>query len=88
MKIILILFLVAICVSLFTGLFFLMKDEGKSRRTANALTWRVGLQIGLIIVLIVAFFMGWLRPHDVYPDQSGNGTAQTQEQVSGERGKN
>lgn len=72
MKIILVLFLIAICIALFSGLFFLVKDDGDSKRTVNALTWRVGLQVGLIIVLIVAFFMGWLRPHDVYPEQKTN----------------
>ena len=66
MKIVIILLLLAIIISLFSGLFFMLKDQSKSHRTVNALTWRVGLQLALIVVLVVAFFMGWLRPHDVH----------------------
>ena len=67
MKILIVLLLFAIIVALFSGLFFVIKDEGNSKRTVNALTWRVGLQLALIVVLVVAFFMGWLRPHDIQP---------------------
>ncbi len=70
MKIIIILLLLGIIISLFSGLFFLLKDESKSHRTVNALSWRVGLQLALILVLIIAFFMGWLRPHGVHPMQA------------------
>ncbi len=69
MKIIILLFVFAIMIALFSGLFFLIKDKDKSKRTVNALTWRVGLQAALIIILVVAVLMGWLKPHDVYPTQ-------------------
>lgn len=69
MTIIIVILLLAIIISLFSGLFFLLKDDGNSKRTVNALTWRVGLQVLLIVVLVVAYFMGWIRPHDVYPTQ-------------------
>ena len=67
MTLIILLFVFAIMIALFSGLFFLIKDKDKSKRTVNALIWRVGLQAALIIVLIVAVLMGWLKPHDVYP---------------------
>lgn len=67
MKIILVILLLAIMVALFSGLFFLIRgDDGKSKRTVNALTWRVGLQVALIVILVVAVLMGWIRPHGVY----------------------
>ncbi|MBI2383072.1 MAG: twin transmembrane helix small protein [Gammaproteobacteria bacterium] len=64
-KIVLVLFLAAILVALFSGLAFLIKDpsDAKHRRTVKALTWRVALQLALIGFLVLAYFMGWLRPH-------------------------
>ncbi|MGH8528545.1 MAG: twin transmembrane helix small protein [Nevskiales bacterium] len=68
MTLIIIGFLLAILVALFSGLYFLVKDRGgqDSKRVVNALTWRVGLQLALIAFLVLAFFMGWLRPHGIY----------------------
>lgn len=66
---IVVLFLLAILIALFSGLFFLVKDPGKrdDRRTLRALTWRIGLQVALIVFLVVAFFMGWIKPHGITP---------------------
>ncbi len=68
MTFIIIGFLIAILVALFSGLYFLVKDRSgdDSRRVVHALTWRVALQLALIAFLVLAFFMGWLRPHGVY----------------------
>ncbi len=70
MKILIIVLLLAIIIALFSGLFFLIKDESQSKRTVNALSWRVGLQVALIVALIVAYFTGALRPHDIYPTRA------------------
>jgi len=66
-KIIVILFLLAIVGSLFSGLFFLMKDKGTSERTVRALTVRVSLSVLLFILLIIGFATGLLQPHGVTP---------------------
>jgi Protein of unknown function (DUF2909) len=66
-KIILVVLLAAIVASLFSGLFFLMKDESRQRRTLTALKVRVGLSIVLLIFLALAFSQGWLRPHGLQP---------------------
>lgn len=62
-KLILVLLLLAIVASLFSGLFFLMKDDSSRRRTLWALKIRVGLSIALLVFLALAFMNGWLRPH-------------------------
>lgn len=62
-KIAVVLFLLAIVVALFSGMFFLLKDGSSRRRTVQALTWRVGLQVALILFLVLAYFMGWIEPH-------------------------
>ena len=66
-KIIIVAFLLAIVASLFSGLYFLLKDQGTNndRRTVKALTIRVGLSIAFAIFLILSYFMGWIHPHGV-----------------------
>ena len=66
-KIILVALLAAIVASLFSGLFFLMKDDSTHRRTLTALKVRVGLSIALLVFLALAFSQGWLQPHGVQP---------------------
>ena len=66
-KIIVILFLFAIIGSLFSGLFFLMKEKGASERTVKALTVRVSLSVLLFILLMIGFATGLLQPHGAIP---------------------
>jgi uncharacterized iron-regulated membrane protein len=66
-KIIVVVFLFAIIGSLFSGLFFLMKDKGTSERTVKALTVRVSLSVLLFILLMIAFATGLLQPHGIMP---------------------
>ena len=66
-KIIIVLFLLAIIGSLFSGLFFLMRDKGASERTVKALTIRVSLSVLLFILLMLGFATGLLQPHGAFP---------------------
>jgi hypothetical protein len=66
-KVVLVVLLAAIVASLFSGLFFLMKDESRERRMLTALKVRVGLSIVLLIFLALAFSQGWLKPHGLQP---------------------
>ena len=60
MKIILLVLLGLVVVSLFSGLYFMYRDKGKSRRTVIALTIRVALSATIFAIVMVGFFMGWL----------------------------
>lgn len=60
MKIIVILFLVVILASLGSALYFLVKDQGPSTRTAKALTWRVALSITLFALLMLGYHFGFI----------------------------
>lgn len=64
-KLLIVALLIAIVTALVFGGVFLVKDPSTSRRTVKALSWRVGLQVALILLLVLAFFMGWLKPHGV-----------------------
>jgi len=64
-KIIVILFLLIIIGSLFSGLFYLVKDKGASERTVKALTVRISLSVLLFILLMISYATGLLQPHGV-----------------------
>ena len=64
-KSVIVILLVAIVIALVLGGVFLIKDPSKSKRTVTALSWRVGLQVALIVLLVVAVLMGWIKPHGV-----------------------
>ncbi len=58
LKALIVILLFAVLISLFSGLFFLVKDQGKSTRTVNALTVRVILSVLLLSVIIYAGVSG------------------------------
>jgi len=57
-KFIVLLLLGAIMISLFSGLYFLVKDKGQTKRTVNALTVRIGLSLVAIVVILIAAATG------------------------------
>ena len=58
MKIVVILFIVLIFASLGSALYFLVKDNGASTRTAKALTLRVVFSITLFALLMLGYHFG------------------------------
>jgi Protein of unknown function (DUF2909) len=60
MKILVIILLLAIVGSLGSALFFLVNDQGKSKRTVNALTVRVGLSLVLFLLLMAGHYFGFI----------------------------
>lgn len=63
MKIIVIGALLLILASLGTALYALVKDRGQSNRTVRALTMRIGLSIGLIVLLMLGYKAGLITPN-------------------------
>jgi hypothetical protein len=57
-KIAVILLLVAILASLGSALFFLVTDRDQSKRTVKALALRVGLSVGLFLMLMAGYYFG------------------------------
>ncbi len=57
-KFIVLLLLAFVVISLFSGLFFLVKDKGQTNRTVNALTLRIGLSILAILIIVGAGMLG------------------------------
>lgn len=67
MKSLVVILLLVILASLFSALVFLVRDQGTTHRTVRALTWRIGLSIGLFLLLLLAGWMGWIEPHGLHP---------------------
>ncbi|MFZ3154166.1 twin transmembrane helix small protein [Pseudomonas sp.] len=63
LKAAIVLLLLATLISLFSGLFFLVKDEGKTSRVVNALTVRVTLTALTVALIAWGFYSGQLVPH-------------------------
>ena len=60
-------FLAVILWNLFAGLYYMLVDSAASKRTVNALTRRIALSVGLILLVVLAIKMGWIQPHGVNP---------------------
>lgn len=64
LKIIIVIMLVLIVGSLFSALFFLVKDKGSGERTARALTIRISLSLALFVMLMIGYYFGLIgQPH-------------------------
>ncbi|HWW06066.1 MULTISPECIES: twin transmembrane helix small protein [Collimonas] len=62
MKIVVAIAFILIIGSLASALIFLMRDKGKSNRTVQALTMRVGFSVALFILLLVLYKLGYIQP--------------------------
>lgn len=61
LKVVIVLLLIAIVASLFSGAVFFFKDQGSTRRTLYALGVRITLAILLMITITYGVFTGQLR---------------------------
>ena len=63
--------LVLILVSLGKALYYMTSrkpDDGV--KMVKALAWRIGLSVALFVLLIVAYYSGWIAPHHAVPGYS------------------
>lgn len=60
MKLFVVLFLAFILVSLFSALYFVVKDNGRSDRAVKALTVRITLSVILFALLMLGFHFGYI----------------------------
>jgi len=74
-KVLIIAAFLTILYTLASSFYFLVKDAGEGNRTVRRLSWRVGISIGLVFTLWVAFQLGWIEPQGVNPVHysGGNG---------------
>ncbi|MEH6562747.1 MAG: twin transmembrane helix small protein, partial [Marinobacter sp.] len=58
LKALIIFLMLAVVASLFSGLFFLIRDGGKTNRVVNSLAVRVTLSILLLAVILLSLWQG------------------------------
>ncbi len=72
-RVLVIVVFLGILVSLGSALFHLSRGGNEarsvedSRRMARALTWRVCLSLLLFLLLMAAWYAGWISPHGIPP---------------------
>lgn len=64
-KLLIIAFLILIVWNLGAGLYYMMVDKGKTDRTVKSLTWRIGLSVALILLVVAGIFTGVIKPHGI-----------------------
>lgn len=60
MRLVVLIFIAFILMSLFSALYFMWKDKGRSERTVRALTIRVALSIVLFALLMLSYQAGFI----------------------------
>ena len=68
MRLLALIILLAIIISLGSALRYLVSDDGKTDRVVRALTWRIGMSVGLFLLLMLAWYFGLIEPHGILPD--------------------
>ncbi|KFN51897.1 MAG: twin transmembrane helix small protein [Arenimonas sp.] len=58
-------FLCLIVWNLGAGLYYMMVDKGRTNRTVKSLSWRIGLSVGLILLVVAGIATGVIQPHGV-----------------------
>ncbi len=61
MKIVILVLLLAVVASLFSGLYFVYKDKGTTNRAVTALTIRIALSLLVFALLMASYWFGWLK---------------------------
>ena len=84
-KFIVLLLLGFVIVSLFSGLYFLVKDKGQSNRTVNALSVRIGLSIVAIAIVMLAGATGVIELNPS-PLSAEGSAVRTETESNGESG--
>jgi hypothetical protein len=64
-KAIIVLFLISILFALGSALYYLVHDKGGSTRMVKALTWRISLSLFLLVLIMIAYALGWITPHSI-----------------------
>jgi hypothetical protein len=65
-KLLIIAFIIVILWNLGAGLYYMMVDKGKTDRTVKSLTWRIGLSLLLIALVIAGILTGVIKPHGIH----------------------
>lgn len=61
MRIVILVLLLAVLASLFSGLYFVYRDKGASNRAVISLTIRITLSLLVFALLMASYYFGWIK---------------------------
>jgi len=61
MRIVILVLLLAVLASLFSGLYFVYRDKGTSNRAVISLTIRITLSLLVFALLMASYYFGWIK---------------------------
>ena len=64
-KLFIVAIFLAVLFNLGAALYYMMVDKGRGKRTVNSLTWRIGLSVALILLVVAGIFTGVIKPHGI-----------------------
>jgi len=63
MRIVIVILLVVVVASLFSGLYFVYRDKGTTNRAVIALTIRIAVSLVAFALLMASYYFGWIGPN-------------------------
>ena len=63
MRIVVILLLLVVIGSLFSGLYFVYRDKGTTNRAVISLTIRIAVSLLVFGILMASYYFGWIGPN-------------------------
>jgi uncharacterized membrane protein len=63
MRIVIVLLLIVVLASLFSGLYFVYRDKGTTNRAVIALTIRIAVSLLAFGLLMASYYFGWIGPN-------------------------
>lgn len=64
-KLAIVVFLLFIVYSLGSACYYMLIDRSQSDRAVRALSWRIGLSITLIVLIMLGIATGVVKPHGI-----------------------
>ncbi|MFN7551737.1 MAG: DUF2909 domain-containing protein [Pseudomonadota bacterium] len=55
----------AVLYNLGAALYYMSTNQSRSGRTVRSLSWRIGLSVGLIAMVVVGILAGVIEPHGI-----------------------
>ena len=75
-KAVIVVLVIAMLVSLFSAMIYMIRDSGRGTRTVRALTWRIAIWVVLLAFIWIAVKSGWIEPSiSIRPDRAAGGGA-------------
>ncbi len=63
MRIVIVVLLIVVLASLFSGLYFVYRDKGRTNRAVIALTIRISVSLVVFALLMASYYFGWIGPN-------------------------